>query len=206
MPKLVELFSGIASVSKVFRAAGWECVTVDVDPAAEPDICIDVLQMTPEMVDHGPDVCWMSPPCTMYSRARTRAKTPRDLEQADAFVRKALELVEAWGCMWFMENPYTGLLKTRSVVSGLPYHIVDYCQWRDSRWQPRYRKPTAIWTNSGWRPDRPRCSRRTCPCVEDGRHAERIRFEEFHALETNAIPPLLCESVREHCAVAVAVA
>ena len=38
MPKLVELFSGTQSVSKVFRAAGWECVAVDVNPESRPDL------------------------------------------------------------------------------------------------------------------------------------------------------------------------
>ena len=121
-------------------------------------------------------------------------------------VRKVLALVEAWGCMWFMENPYTGLLKTRAVVAGLPYQIVDYCQWRDDRWTRMYRKPTAIWSNTGWRPEKPRCRRRSCKCVEGGRHREQVRFEEYAGKNAYAIPPLLCESVRDHCAAAVAVA
>ena len=206
MPRLVELFSGTQSVSKVFRAAGWECVTVDLNADSQPDLCMDVMAMTPDMVDPPPDVCWASPVCTMYSKARTVAKTPRDLEGSDAMVRKVLELVEAWGCMWFMENPYTGLLKTRSVVAGIPYRIVDYCQWRDSRWTRMYRKPTAIWTNTEWRPERPRCSRSRCQCVEDGRHRERVRFEEYSGENAYAIPPLLCESVRAWCSTAAAVA
>jgi hypothetical protein len=206
MPRLVELFSGTGSISKVFRAAGWDCVTVDVDPKANPDVCIDVLQLQPEMIDPPPDVCWMSPPCTMFSKARTRAKTPRDLDGADAFVRKALDLVQAWQCAWFMENPYTGYLKTRAVVAGIPYRIVDYCQWTDERWPRAYRKPTAIWTNTTWQPSKARCNRKICPCVDEhGRHRERVRFEDCGYHGSYAIPPLLCEDVFQFCQVALAV-
>ena len=46
--------------------------------------------------------------------------------------------------VWFMENPQTGLLRTRPVVAGLHYATCDYCVFG----RP-YRKRTAIWTNSG---------------------------------------------------------
>ena len=121
-------------------------------------------------------------------------------------MRKALELADAWGCMWFMENPYTGLLKTRAVVSGIPYRIVDYCSYADPRWTKKYRKATAIWTNTDWQPSKPRCSKKTCPFRDErGNHAERVRFEDSTRDERYAIPPLLCEEIRDHSAVVLAV-
>lgn len=51
-----------------------------------------------------------APPCTMFSRARTTAKTPRDFEGAMSVVRACLEIV--WTCrssgglkFWALENP-----------------------------------------------------------------------------------------------------
>ena len=40
------------------------------------------------------DMVWASPPCIQYSKARTTAKTPRDLEGADKLVSKALEIID----------------------------------------------------------------------------------------------------------------
>lgn len=53
-----------------------------------------------------------APTCTMFSFARTTAKTPRDFEEAMRLVRKCLEVI--WFCrastksqlrFWAMENP-----------------------------------------------------------------------------------------------------
>ena len=69
-------------------------MTLDIDPKCEPDICQDI--MTWEYTDFGlddPDVIWCSPPCTMYSIARSKAKTPRDLEGADFIVLASSLLV-----------------------------------------------------------------------------------------------------------------
>ena len=77
---------------------------------------------------------WASPPCTHYSRARTKAKTPRDLDGSDAFVQKVLDIIDHYGAPdWFMENPESGLLKGREVVAGLPMRVVDYCKYGEHR-------------------------------------------------------------------------
>ena len=67
----------------------------------------------------------------MYSRARTTAKTPRDLEGIDKLVQKVLDLAKHFNVPFFMENPHSGLLKTRDVVSGIPMRVIDYCQYAD---------------------------------------------------------------------------
>lgn len=43
MPRILELFCGTKSISKVFVAHGWEAVTLDFDPQFAPDICGDIL-------------------------------------------------------------------------------------------------------------------------------------------------------------------
>jgi hypothetical protein len=77
-----------------------------------------------------------------------------------------LEIFEYFHPMWwFMENPQTGLLKTRDVVRNLPYKDVTYCSYGAP-----FRKKTRVWTNCDvWKP-RPLCDKKTCPAVVDGRH------------------------------------
>ena len=48
--------------------------------------------------------------------ARTTAKTPRDLAGSDKLVQKVLDLAKYFDIPFFMENPHSGLLKTRDVV------------------------------------------------------------------------------------------
>ena len=66
---------------------------MDIDPTFEPDFCGDILQWDCTALDFIPDVIWSSPLCDQYSRARTRAKTPRNLALADRLVAKALEII-----------------------------------------------------------------------------------------------------------------
>ena len=118
-------------------------MSLDNDPKCGADVCQDLL--TWEYTSFGlepPDVIWCSPPCTQDSIARTRAKTPRDLEAADAIVQRCLDIIAYWQPKyWFIENPQTGLLKTRDVVHGVPFVDLDYCMYGAP-----YRKRTRIWT------------------------------------------------------------
>src|SRR3990167_2570730 len=64
-----------------------------------------------------------NPPCTMFSIARTKAKTPRDLREGMRLVEECLRII--WECQykiigtqrksplkfWALENPGTGMLK-----------------------------------------------------------------------------------------------
>jgi site-specific DNA-cytosine methylase len=168
---LLELFSGTGSVGKAFRAKGWEVFSVDLDAGCNPTLAADVLHLRTEQLPNSVDLIWASPPCTHYSCARTKAKTPRDLEGSDALVRKVLELVAHYQHVdFFMENPHSGLLKSREVVAGIPMQIVDYCKYGKP-----YRKRTSIWTDSGWVPQRPLC-KHDCPASVGGtRHAARAQ-------------------------------
>ena len=111
----------------MFQANGWVVTSVDIDASCDPDICCNVLDLTPEMIGEPPDVIWGSPPCTHYSLARCRAKTPRDFEGSDMLVQKVLDLAAFYKVPYFMENPL-GLLKDRPVVAGIPMRKVDYCK------------------------------------------------------------------------------
>jgi hypothetical protein len=181
MPRLLELFSGTGSIGKAFAEAGWEVVSLDMDPKAKATITADFMQwdyrcyefITPhegcsENTTTHFDCIWASPPCTHYSIARTTAKTPRDLEGSDLLVQRVLDCIAYFKPKtWFFENPQTGYLKGRRVVEGLRYKDVSYCVFGFP-----YRKPTRIWTNlDDWEPAA-MCTR-ACPCEvsrETGRH------------------------------------
>ena len=196
--RLLELFSGTGSIGRAFP--DFEVTSLDL--VGSPTIKKNILDWDFKSLPPGSfDVIWASPPCTMFSRARTTAKTPRQLESADALVQRALDIIEHFRPqVWAMENPQTGLLKDRAVVTGLPFVDVTYCRYGG----PGYKKATRVWTNLGehWTP-RPMCSRQ-CPCeqVVDGRHpvsaqrrAGRPGDRPFTREELYAIPPELCEEI-----------
>ena len=204
MPHLLELFCGTKSISKGFERRGWTCTSLDLDARMEPTICCNILDVTPEMIlEHGrPDAIWASPLCTMYSRARTTAKTPRDLEGSDKLVQRVLDLARIFDVPFFMENPHSGLLKTRDVVQGVPMRVIDYCQYADDDWPGRYRKRTSIWTNTGWYPARPLCVPSTCHFCTDGKkhdHMAQNRARDGTPKQTlnqlYSIPPALPEEL-----------
>ena len=155
--RLWELCSGTSSVGKPWRSAGHDVLSLDVDPRSGADIICDLLTWDyTNFALEPPDVIWCSPPCTHYSIARSKAKTPRDLEGADAIVQICLKIIKYWNPkIWFIENPQSGLLKTRPVVQGLPFVDLDYCQYGTL-----YRKRTRIWTNAAYVP-RPLCTAKT---------------------------------------------
>ena len=101
-PVLLELFSGTGSIGRAFRARGWTVFSVDIDATAKPTLVANVLDLQWDALPPEVDCIWASPPCTHYSRARTKAKTPRDLEGSDAIVQKVLDILDFYiTCSWF---------------------------------------------------------------------------------------------------------
>lgn len=195
--RLLELFSGTGSVGKAFQ--GWEKVSLDIDPKSNATITCDLLEWDYTAFSPGYfDAVWASPPCTEYSIARTTAKTPRNLELADALVRRTIDIIQYFKVKaWWIENPWTGLMKTRDVVQGLPYLVVDYCMYGAP-----YKKRTLFLTNVSW-------NFRLCDkshCI-DGRHAMsaqrgpsringKARENDTCTLDTlHALPPALCREI-----------
>ena len=105
--------------------------------------------------------------CTQYSRARTTAKTPRNLAEADALVKITLAIMNYFNCPYSLENPQSGLLKSRSFMQNYNYQDVSYCSYGY-----KYQKKTRIWTNTAWIPSQPLCNMKDCPAVIDGRHIQ----------------------------------
>ena len=169
--RLLNLFSGTDSVSKPFREAGHEVISVDIDPRFHPEICEDILQLSYCKLDT-PDVIWASPPCDQYSTARTRGP-PRNLVLADSLVAKALEIITYFqknnpALIWFIENGDSTLLWGREVAKDLTNFVrLDYCQYHGAG----YRKRTRIshCDDIIWNP-RPLCDPKTCAQCVNGKH------------------------------------
>ena len=74
MPRLLELFSGTGSIGKVFRARGWEVVSVDCDAKMQPTIVADIGTFDYKMLVRYYDAVWCSPPGL---NIRSPAVTPK---------------------------------------------------------------------------------------------------------------------------------
>ena len=190
--RVLDLFSGTGSVSNRMNFLGYSVVTVDLDRRVDPVICEDFMQWdyTKFLPGHFKIIC-ASVPCAEYSLAKTTA--PRDLERADALVKRVLKLVQYFSPkVWWIENPRTGLLKTRPFMKNLPFVDIDYCQFSD--WG--YQKPTRFWgsPNLGLLAH-VRCPGRTClnVVVDDTgvHHREKLggNHMKFNTTQKGRIPP-----------------
>ena len=204
---LLELFSGTGSIGRAFEEEGWEVTSLDCDPKSGATIICDIMDWDFTRYPVGYfEAIWASPVCTMYSRARTTAKTPRDLIGSDRMVQRVLDIIKYFKpLIWAFENPQTGLLPKREVVAGMPFHTISYCSYGY-----QYRKYTAIWTNSKvWKP-RPKCCKANpCQNMIDGRHPKtaqrlpskvggvRIQEDVYTQNQLYSMPPDLCKELAQ---------
>ena len=119
-------------------------MTVDILPLFKPDIVADILTWNYQEYPPGMfDIIWASPPCTEYSKAKTRGE--RNLTLADSLVAKSFEIIDYFKPkIWIVENVGTGLLVDRmeSIRPHLESVLVDYCSYGKP-----YRKRTIFWSN-----------------------------------------------------------
>lgn len=189
--RLLELFCGTKSVSKVFHGGGWDILTLDFDPQFNPDICGDILDFnTKEKFD----VVWASPPCTCFSVASIGSSWcgnyhPKKVGTAlgMAYVLKTLEIInKVKPKYYFIENP-RGVMRKMGFMEGLPRKTVTYCQYGDTRM-----KPTDIWTNcESWKP-RPMCKNGDSCHVAAPRGAKTGTQGIKGARDRSIIPEKLC--------------
>ena len=191
--KILELFSGTESFSKIAEARGHEVFTIDINPKFNPSLCKDVLLLKKEDVPFAPDLIWASPPCTEYSHAKRGGE--RDIEGANKNVLKAIELIKEFNPkFWIIENPQTGLLKNQSFMQSLPFADASYCKYGMT-----YRKQTRFWNNFNLKLST--CNK-DCDFFVNGRHIDSVgngrkKYAKFQRLswETKrkyAVPEKLC--------------
>ena len=103
--RMLNLCSGTMSVSRPFVDNGYEVVNVDWDSRYSPTHCVDIMTWNCPYSPGHFDIVWASPDCTQYSRARTTAKTERNLNKADALVKRCLDLIKYLNPrLWFVET------------------------------------------------------------------------------------------------------
>ena len=138
---IISLCSGTGSWEKPYLETGYKII-----PVTLPDNDVRIWQLPDEPI-HG---ILAAPPCTMFSDARTNAKTPRDLAGSMELVLACLNII--YKCQyriktdqqkypplafWALENPYYGRLKW---FLGKPVYIFDPWEFGDA-----YKKRTALW-------------------------------------------------------------
>lgn len=131
---ILDLCGGTGAWSKPYKDAGY-----DVRVITLPEY--DVITYTPPANVYG---ILAAPPCTMFSMARTVAKTPRDMKVAMEVVTACLRII--WECQyggkrlqfWALENPKARL----RWFLGVPQLTMNPYEYGD-----RVRKPTDIWGN-----------------------------------------------------------
>ncbi len=148
--KVLELFCGTKSFTKVAEVRGHECRTLDNDPRFEPTYCMDMTEFDEGVLDHWhPDIIWASPPCECFSVNTIGMNWNKDYSPKSAKAEKALREVEItmdWIDLlnpqfYIVENP-RAMLRKMWPMEDWPRKTVTYCQYGEPRM-----KPTDLWTN-----------------------------------------------------------
>ena len=131
---ILDLCGGTGAWSKPYTDAGYDVRVISLP-------LHDVKTYKPPKNVYG---ILAAPPCTMFSMARTVAKTPRDLKVAMEIVNASLRIIAE--CQydgtrlqfWAMENP-KARMRWFMGVPALTFNPFDFGD--------PYRKPTDIWGN-----------------------------------------------------------
>ena len=128
---ILSLCSGTGAWERPYVEAGYNVI-----PVTLPDN--DVNRYIPPENVYG---ILAAPPCTMFSFARTRAETPRDLKEGMYCVSGCMKII--WECryrnklaFWALENP-TGYLRQFLGKPPFTFHPYDFGD--------RYTKKTDLW-------------------------------------------------------------
>ena len=126
MKRLLELFSGTGSVGKWAGAHGYDVTSLDVLPKCGATFTCDIMDWDYRAFAPGHfDVIWASPPCTMYSIARTMGP-PRDIPAANRIVQRTLEIIEYLRpTYFFIENLDPGYLKAQPFMAPFGFVVLD---------------------------------------------------------------------------------
>ena len=212
--KVLELFAGSRSFSKVAENMGMQTFTTDIINFKKIDLVIDILELDNDLLmkklfEKGIDnidCVWASPPCTYFSVASIghhwhKDHTPKT-EQAKhgvKIIKKTLDIINFLKPdYYFIENP-RGKLRKLDVVKKIPRTTVCYCQYGDTRM-----KPTDIWTNNlknllnpnGWNP-RKMC-KNGMSCHESAPRGSRTGTQGLKGnYERSKVPYELCKEILE---------
>ena len=200
--KVLELFAGSRSFSKVAEEMGMQTFTSDYKCFDKIDYICDILQFDVSKIPFKPDIIWASPPCTTFSIAScyhhwNKDRTPKTKEcfKGIEMVKKTLEIIKNLKPRYFyIENP-RGLLRKMDFIQNIGIrNTITYCQYGVTRM-----KPTDIWTNNlNWKP-RKMC-KNGMPCHEAAPRGSKTGTQ---GLKNNylrsIVPSELCREILESC-------
>ena len=198
--KVLELFAGSRSFSKVAEEFGYETYTTDFKPSDKINYVCDIFDFDINQIPFKPDIIWASPPCTYFSVASighhwNKDHTPKTQEAilGVKIVKKTLDIInELNPKYYYIENPI-GKLRKLPVIQSVPIRrTVCYCKYRENRM-----KPTDIWTNDfNWIP-REMCFNGNKNCHHEP--APRGSQTGTQGLKGNynrsIVPPELCREI-----------
>jgi len=198
--KIIELFCGTKSFSKVAEERGHETFTIDFEKSFNPDLCIDILNFDVSMLPENfrnPDVIWSSPPCTTFSCAslghhwKDKKPITKEAETGLKIIEKTISIIKQLNPKYFfIENPM-GMLRIQEMMQQFKRQTVTYCQYGDTRM-----KPTDIWSNCDcWIGKR--CKYKS-PChirTPRGSHTGTQGLK--NSTERGKIPYALCKEILE---------
>jgi len=194
--KVLELFSGTKSFTKVAKEKGCETFTIDIKKEFKPDLLKNILDVRAEDIPFKPNVIWASPPCTFFSVSSigkhwNKDHTPKteDAVLGMKIVKHTLALIdELKPKYFFIENP-RGKLRKLSIMDGLLRRTITYCQYGEDRM-----KPTDIWTNClEWTP-RSMCKNGD-PCHISAPRGSRTATQGMKWEDKIIVPRELCEEI-----------
>lgn len=196
--RLLELFSGNKSISKVFDKEfdDLEVVSLDIEQKLNPDICIDILKWDYKV--YAPNyfnVIWASPDCRSwsvagYGRHRQLPDLKPKTETAligELLIYKTLEIIDYFKPeIWFIENP-RGLLRHFAPMKNLEYcHLVYY-----GNYDYPMEKATNIWSNIDlWKEKKPN---RQYDYDEHGKN----KYFQTNKKSRSLIPALLVKKIAD---------
>ena len=205
--KILELFAGSRSFSKVAEELGHQTYSTDIEPFDNIDqvcdlILFDEFKMKQDFGE--PDIIWASPPCTTFSVASighhwkggNKAYIPKTkkAELGIKIVEETNWIIKMLKPKYFyIENP-RGLLRKMPIITQENYirNTIWYCQYGDTR-----AKPTDIWTNNyDWKP-KPVCKNGNPDCHHE--RAPRGSKTGTQGLKNNyersKVPYELCKEI-----------
>lgn len=151
---ILDLCGGTGGWSRPYKEAGYDVRIITLPRFDVMDIQLNEKGATLELWDNDENILkvihvtdihgiFAAPPCTMFSLARTTAKTPRDLSSGMEIVKKCLEIIWFVRChkysnlkFWSLENP-VGYLRQ---LLGKPFLTYQPNEYGDN-----YTKKTDIW-------------------------------------------------------------